>query len=177
MLLSVPVTVIVLIVIPTVVYLSIRRQLKRSSPYLIDTSDATDTSERHLLISLGSGGHTTEMFYILDPMDLSRFTKRTYYISSGDKLSRDKAHAFEKQKGYRGQYRIKSLARARRVKQSWATTPMTALISFMDSLRQTSFDSPDLLICNGPGTCVMLVLACLMIRVKSAPIATIAHID
>lgn len=167
MLFSVPATVVAIIVTSLFLYLSIRRLIKSTSPYVRDQTLETETSSHHLLISLGSGGHTTEMFYILEPMDLSRFTKRTYYITSGDTLSRNKAESFEKRKAYKGQYRIKSLARARRVKQSWATTPMTAVISFVDSLRHTWLDSPDLLICNGPGTCVMLVIACLVIRVRS----------
>lgn len=123
---------------------------------------------RKLLISLGSGGHTSEMLQMLRTMDLTTFDTRIYYISSGDALSHQKATSFEevlKKESEDGSYRIRTLSRARRVKQSWWSTPLTATISFLDALRFTYVDQPDLLLCNGPGTCVMIVLSILVLKV------------
>ncbi|EEH37376.2 UDP-N-acetylglucosamine transferase subunit alg14 [Paracoccidioides lutzii Pb01] len=51
----------------------------------------------HLLIVLGSGGHTAEMLSMLKhaPLDTNLFTKRTYVVSSGDSFSALKAVEYE----------------------------------------------------------------------------------
>ena len=49
----------------------------------------------HLLIVLGSGGHTAEMLSLLADLDPSTYTHRTYIISSGDDFSASKAVDFE----------------------------------------------------------------------------------
>ncbi|KAL9100400.1 MAG: hypothetical protein Q9163_004222 [Psora crenata] len=49
----------------------------------------------HLLIVLGSGGHTAEMLAMLHELDPSRYTHRTYLFSSGDSMSATRALAFE----------------------------------------------------------------------------------
>ena len=117
--------------------------------------------DRHLLVVLGSGGHTGEMMRMLNTIDLSRFTTRYYYITSGDKLSADKARAFETTKGL-----DRTLPRARRVKQSWLTTPLTTAVSSIACWRNVLGDRPDLILCNGPGTCVPIVLSAWLIRVS-----------
>ncbi|ODH13729.1 hypothetical protein ACO22_06964 [Paracoccidioides brasiliensis] len=51
----------------------------------------------HLLIVLGSGGHTAEMLSMLKhaPLDTNLFIKRTYVVSSGDSFSALKAVEYE----------------------------------------------------------------------------------
>lgn len=125
------------------------------------------SGEKRLLVSLGSGGHTTEMLLMLQTINLEEFTKRYYYISSGDSLSHQKLLQFESARcSGEDCYQVRTVARARKVKQPWLTTPVTALISFIDAVRLIYTDLPDLMICNGPGTCVMLVLAILLLRVR-----------
>ncbi|KAF1839124.1 oligosaccharide biosynthesis protein Alg14 like protein [Decorospora gaudefroyi] len=48
-----------------------------------------------VLIVLGSGGHTREMFYLLKDLDTRKYTHRTYVISSGDAFSAQRAVDFE----------------------------------------------------------------------------------
>ncbi|KAF2467047.1 oligosaccharide biosynthesis protein Alg14 like protein [Lindgomyces ingoldianus] len=48
-----------------------------------------------ILIILGSGGHTHEMFYLLRDLDTSKYTHRTYVVSSGDAFSAQRAVEFE----------------------------------------------------------------------------------
>ena len=122
---------------------------------------------RHLLVVLGSGGHTGEMMRTLETVDLSRFSERYYYITSGDALSAEKAKTFESSRDLAGAYTIRTLPRARRVKQSWLTTPITTLISSLACWRHVLRDRPDLILCNGPGTCVPIALSAWLIRVRS----------
>jgi beta-1,4-N-acetylglucosaminyltransferase len=49
-----------------------------------------------VLIVLGSGGHTHEMFYLLRNLDTRKYTHRTYVVSSGDAFSAQRAVEFEK---------------------------------------------------------------------------------
>ncbi|EPS35705.1 hypothetical protein H072_10835 [Dactylellina haptotyla CBS 200.50] len=147
--------------------------------------EITTPSKSHILFILGSGGHTTEMFAMLQDISPDTVTHRTYVFSSGDNHSAQKAQAFEeslvgkftKRNNMKIGYRLLELPRARRVKQSWLTTPLSCLIclwSCMDVLRGADIvrmtkemkslwadmEFPDLVICNGPGTAVMVVLAC-----------------
>ena len=56
---------------------------------------STRTTAAHLLLVLGSGGHTSEMLSMLHNLPLSRYKYRTYIISSGDHFSAGKARQFE----------------------------------------------------------------------------------
>ncbi|KAF2625624.1 glycosyltransferase family 1 protein [Macroventuria anomochaeta] len=49
-----------------------------------------------VLVVLGSGGHTHEMFALLRDLDSRKYTHRTYVVSSGDAFSAQRAGAFEK---------------------------------------------------------------------------------
>lgn len=51
----------------------------------------------HILVVLGSGGHTHEMFALLRDLDTRKYTHRTYVVSSGDAFSAQRAVAFEKE--------------------------------------------------------------------------------
>ncbi|KAF2273242.1 oligosaccharide biosynthesis protein Alg14 like protein [Westerdykella ornata] len=50
-----------------------------------------------VLIVLGSGGHTHEMFYLLRDLDTRKYTHRTYVVSSGDAFSAGRAVEFERE--------------------------------------------------------------------------------
>jgi beta-1,4-N-acetylglucosaminyltransferase len=164
---------------------------------------STRSHPTHLLIVLGSGGHTAEMLSMLRrlPALSMKFTYRTYLMSSGDGFSAWKAKEFELETIARqdksasvrdleletespGQsYDIVTVRRARLVHQSLASTPWSALLCLWDCisvLRRThseqsthklrhSFearrpDYPDLILTNGPGTGVCVVLASLILR-------------
>ncbi|KAF1849887.1 glycosyltransferase family 1 protein [Cucurbitaria berberidis CBS 394.84] len=49
-----------------------------------------------VLVVLGSGGHTHEMFYLLRDLDTRKYTHRTYVVSSGDAFSAQRAVEFER---------------------------------------------------------------------------------
>ncbi|GLI72251.1 UDP-N-acetylglucosamine transferase subunit [Penicillium ochrochloron] len=97
----------------------------------------------HLLVVLGSGGHTAEMLAILENnFDYSIYTYRTYVVSSGDDLSAQKAVKFEdtiaQQKDSKApteNYAIVTIPRARRddtptsVHSLRSTLPVTPILS------------------------------------------------
>ncbi|KAI1630306.1 UDP-N-acetylglucosamine transferase subunit alg14 [Exophiala viscosa] len=145
----------------------------------------------YLLIVLGSGGHTAEMLNILSqtPCLQLDFTHRTYVVSSGDDFSALKAHEFEKQllsdlsktdivipEGTASNYDVVTVRRARRVHQSIMTTPFSSLACLTDCFavltgshrdikprRPSRNKYPDMILTNGPGTGVIVVLASIIL--------------
>ncbi|CAI7564513.1 unnamed protein product [Penicillium discolor] len=143
-------------------------------------------SPTHLLVVLGSGGHTAEMLYMLERMnfDPQIYTYRTYLVSSGDNFSADKAKDFEAQHvqnsqghAHNNNYTIATVPRARRVHQSYLTAPFSTLQCFwacLNVLRGLHPDQrlpkeyislyPDLILTNGPATAVCVVAGAKLIR-------------
>ncbi|KAE8267804.1 hypothetical protein A4X09_0g4537 [Tilletia walkeri] len=168
-------------------------------------------------VFLGSGGHTAEMLKLVSALDPVRYTERVYFVSHGDQFSTRKAYELEtsiiadrepniKTESQRGKANadsshsslassrhrvvVEELPRARRVHQSFATTPLSAahclivciehvllrpIVAYWRNGPRRRRPSPqsgvpseeirkddifaDLLLLNGPGTCVPLVLA------------------
>lgn len=140
---------------------------------------------------LGSGGHTAEMVALLRNLDPTRYTHRTYLISSGDNFSADKAkndiethiqsihkQSFASKAGERdsvtGRWDVIELPRARKIHQSlWSTvfTSLECLRCCITTLRQISQSSvaapgeyPDVIVTNGPATAVMVIIASLILK-------------
>ncbi|GAD93241.1 conserved hypothetical protein [Paecilomyces variotii No. 5] len=115
----------------------------------------------HLLVVLGSGGHTTEMFSMLRcmPLDPTIYTYRTYIVSSGDSFSARKALEFEEELNGNApkdnteerrdgatsldSYNIITIPRARRVHQSFLTAPFSTLQCFWACLQVLCGVHPD----------------------------------
>ncbi|GKZ20650.1 UDP-N-acetylglucosamine transferase subunit [Aspergillus brasiliensis] len=129
------------------------------------------------------------MFSMLRRMKLdpSKFTHRTYIVSSGDNFSATKAVEFEttqlnaKFASSDPSYTIVTVPRARRVHQSYLTAPFSTLNSFWSCLlvlrglhpdqdRQSRLAShlpspyPDLILTNGPATAVCVIVAARLLR-------------
>ena len=163
---------------------------------------ASSRHPTHLLIVLGSGGHTAEMLNMLRCLPLLplKFTYRTYVMSSSDGFSALKAREFEMEiaghqadpakiqgagevlHAIRGSYDIVAVRRARRVHQSLFSTLWTASLCVWDCIRvimgrnphrtgvpphrSSNIQNPgypDLILTNGPGTGVCVVLASLIL--------------
>ncbi|KAJ6113645.1 glycosyltransferase family protein [Penicillium sp. IBT 18751x] len=136
----------------------------------------------HLLLVLGSGGHTAEMLSMMRniSLDPTHYTYRTYVVSSGDDFSAKKAREFESDFLGKGEfdYDIVTIPRARRVHQSYWTTPLSTiqcLWACFDVLlgrypgqkrlpRNYLSPQPDLIITNGPAVGFCVVLVAKMIR-------------
>jgi beta-1,4-N-acetylglucosaminyltransferase len=106
------------------------------------------------------------------------YTSRTYIISSGDSMSVEKAVAFEKSlnsgPAEGKNYRFIELPRARKVGQSYVSSVWTTILSFrtafrllaLEPLKHDGRESWDLLLVNGPGTCVVAAVAVMLPRVS-----------
>lgn len=104
---------------------------------------------------LGSGGHTTEMLRLIGDLNERLYSPRIYVYSDTDKLSQVKATQAE---GRRKDFHTRSISRIREVHQSLASVPLTAIKPFLQAPLILLRDQPDVLVVNGPGTCIPLVI-------------------
>jgi beta-1,4-N-acetylglucosaminyltransferase len=136
---------------------------RRAKPTLRKRSDG----KGHMLVVLGSGGHTAEMLLMLSQVPLGDFQKRTWVFSAGDEFSAQKAAEVEKALEGRdglGVSSIIGIPRARRVHQSLITTPFSSLKCLWTCLSLLVRNTPDIILTNGPGTGVIVVLASIILR-------------
>ena len=61
-------------------------------------------------------------------------------------------------------HRVFYIARAREVGQSWWSTVFTLVLSFLDSLLLVFRELPELVLCDGPGTCLPVCCAAFVLR-------------
>lgn len=119
-------------------------------------SDEVQGSQKHIMIFLGSGGHTGEMLRILEKIDIGG-AKATWIASSGDSSSLEKAKAFEekstRQKSNTARYL--TVPRARKVGEPAFLAIKSTLSSFGATASALYREpKPDVLLVNGPGTSV-----------------------
>lgn len=123
-------------------------------------SDALPAS---IHILLGSGGHSGEMLRMVRNMKLEK-CKRTWIYTSGDLTSLGRVQAFEDGVQNQGSENPKpaffELKRARRVGQSYFSSVFTTFASMLAAfVFAFSTPPPEILLINGPGTCVPLAYA------------------
>jgi beta-1,4-N-acetylglucosaminyltransferase len=154
----------------TFLLLRLRSILRRSKPAV----RSRDSRPTHLLIVLGSGGHTAEMIAMLtratsDPNQTLRlswedFTHRTWVVSSGDSISAVRAKEFEEAKSGKS-YTISTVPRAREIHQSLLSAPISCLKCLWACVGiLTQNGCPDIVLCNGPATATILVFTSVLLR-------------
>ena len=100
------------------------------------------------LVVLGSGGHTTEMLSMLSSLTAKEFDAYVFLIAETDKMSEVKLRSSIENPD------IRRTPRAREVGQSWLSSMYTTAVALMYAIRIVLVVSPDLVLTNGPGTCV-----------------------
>lgn len=90
-----------------------------------------------------------------------------------------KAHAFEaaaaSRRGFSlpacSRYEVRDIRRSREVGQSYVSSCWTTLRACVDALFLLAAQRPQLLLCNGPGTCLPLVACACALRAVGSPFA------
>jgi len=104
---------------------------------------------------LGSGGHTSEMFRLITELNTLLYSPRVYVRAATDEFSEVKAKNFE---GKHRDYIVETIPRVREVHQSIFSVPFTAILPFLKAPILLLRHRPDVLVVNGPGTCIPLVM-------------------
>lgn len=144
----------------------------------------------HMVVVLGSGGHTAEMISLLRDTNAARYKHRTYVISAGDNFSSTKAQDCEEHiqsklrpcsqctkpgelDSITGVWDIMVVPRAREIHQPLYTAPISSLWCMMGCLKalhKISLTStihsqyPDIIITNGPATAVIMILSSFLLK-------------
>lgn len=182
-----------------IVFLTLALSLAAARLYTILPNDTKRPSSSqpkrstcNLAVFLGSGGHTTEALALVSAIDPKKYHHRQYIVSEGDRLSAQKAKAFESsiaEASYGSQsYSILTIPRARRVHQSLLTTPASSIVSLFTCVyhvtikpnlcfQESRSGFADVLILNGPGTCFILCVAVYINKFLGFPAPVIIYVE
>ncbi|OAD60437.1 UDP-N-acetylglucosamine transferase subunit ALG14 like protein [Eufriesea mexicana] len=126
------------------------------------------------MIVLGSGGHTAEMMRILKYLSLKNYSPRIYVYADTDLMSIEKIKNLEKNNI---DYKTIKIHRSREVHQSYYTSIYSTIHAILESIPHLWRDCPELLLCNGPGTCVPLCIIAFLFKVFYITHTTIIFVE
>uniref|UniRef100_A0A3Q2DZ49 UDP-N-acetylglucosamine transferase subunit ALG14 n=1 Tax=Cyprinodon variegatus TaxID=28743 RepID=A0A3Q2DZ49_CYPVA len=126
------------------------------------------------------GGHTTEILRLMDSLS-SVYTPRHYVIADTDRMSEDKivsvTEPFPKRSDFAFQFSIHRVPRSREVHQSWSSSAVSTLNALRFCLPLVFRLRPDMVLCNGPGTCVPLCGAALLLGILGVKKVHIVYVE
>ncbi|KAM3306816.1 UDP-N-acetylglucosamine transferase subunit ALG14 [Capsicum chacoense] len=135
------------------------------------------------LIVLGSGGHTAEMLNLLYVLQTERFKPRYYIAAATDNMSLQKAHVFEDSLLGKEAFEevegaeFLQIYRSREVGQSYITSVGTTLIAIAHALWLMIKIRPQVILCNGPGTCIPLCVIAFLFKILGIRWSSIFYVE
>ncbi|KAL3739563.1 hypothetical protein ACJRO7_020903 [Eucalyptus globulus] len=135
------------------------------------------------LIVLGSGGHTAEMLNLLSVLQKDRFTPRFYIAAATDNMSLQKARMMEDSLINAAGVKVEETAkylqiyRSREVGQSYVTSVWTTLVATAHALYLMIQLRPEVILCNGPGTCIPLCAIAFLFKVLGIRWSSIFYME
>lgn len=115
------------------------------------------------ILCIGSGGHTSELIRLFKAFSIEKYQPRLYIIAKNDTNSEVKIHELEKYIG-NGLFTIQSIPRSRNVHQSYLSSIKSTLNAILYSVHIVYNFGPDVVLCNGPGTCVPICVVSFLLR-------------
>lgn len=101
------------------------------------------------------------MLQLTQTLDSTRYTTRIYLVAKSDTTSTAKVKEAE---GSNTDYSLVYIPRSRSVGQLYATSIFTTLYSAMCTIPIMAKLRPDLVLCNGPGTCIPVCLIAFLMK-------------
>ncbi|XP_042512818.1 UDP-N-acetylglucosamine transferase subunit ALG14-like isoform X2 [Macadamia integrifolia] len=136
------------------------------------------------LIILGSGGHTAEMLNLISVLQKDRFTPRFYIAAWTDNMSLQKARVLEDSLvNQTGDGKVleasqfMQIYRSREVGQSYLTSVGTTLIATTHAFWLMTKIRPQVILCNGPGTCIPLCVVAFIFKVVGIRWSSIFYVE
>lgn len=134
--------------------------------YQIFTSNCKFNYEKNSLrtiLCIGSGGHTTELLRIMKNLDSKKYDPRLYIVADNDSSSEVKIHEAEKSEIH-NTYVINRIPRSRNVNQSYLSSVFSTMYSTLHTIPVVYKFKPNIVLCNGPGTCVPVCVVAFILR-------------
>ncbi|KAM6976560.1 UDP-N-acetylglucosamine transferase subunit ALG14 [Aplochiton taeniatus] len=136
-----------------------------------------DKGQVCVLVVAGSGGHTSEILRLMDSLSKS-YRPRHYVIAETDVMSEDKIRTLESAKEDKeSKFTIHRIPRSREVQQSWGSSVVSTLNAFLYSVPLVFRLRPDMVLCNGPGTCVPICMAGLLLGMLGLKKVLIVYVE
>ncbi|KAK4776545.1 hypothetical protein SAY86_005233 [Trapa natans] len=136
------------------------------------------------LVVLGSGGHTAEMINLLLALDQNRFSPRYYIAAATDNMSLQKARSLENSLAEKAGIKVAADAvqymqiyRSREVGQSYITSVWTTLVALVHALWLMLRVRPQVILCNGPGTCIPLCAIAFLFKIVGIRWSSIFYVE
>lgn len=179
----------VLLVVVTLVVLAVTRFYFLARRVGQRNRHGCRTEPCRTLVVLGSGGHTSEMLRIVGGLQHKNYTPRLYVVAQSDEMSQNKAKSLEsslQEKNHNDDdttttvcsaFYIKTIPRARKVLQSYFTSIFTTLYATAHSFYLVLSFAPDLLLCNGPGTCIPICFWAYLLNFFGMRTTTIVYVE
>lgn len=132
--------------------------------YQIFTTDCklvnTECSLRTILC-IGSGGHTTELLRIMKNLDSKKYWPRLYILADNDVSSESRIQNIESDEI---KYELAKIPRSRNVKQSYFSSVFSTLYAIICTIPVIYKFKPNIILCNGPGTCIPVCAVAFVLR-------------
>ena len=135
-------------------------------------------SKAKTLVVLGSGGHTAEMLQLVQSIKMNvkyahKYQPLCFIVASSDTTSIARLAMFDLVP-HRCVYKI---PRSREVGQSYASSIFTTIYAICYSLLIVLYERPDLVLMNGPGTCIPIALSTFLCRVFCLAVGRIVFVE
>ncbi|KAG7378457.1 UDP-N-acetylglucosamine transferase subunit [Phytophthora pseudosyringae] len=150
------------VTVPPRVKASVSSYSKPSFHHQNAANGKKDKHQIRVMAVLGSGGHTTELLKLMKRLKRDVYTPITFVVAETDKTSQAKTE-LDWEPTESDSFAI--IPRSREVGQSWSSTVWTTLRSFQSCLGLVYNRRPQLVLCNGPGTCIPICAAVVLFRV------------
>ncbi|XP_067010586.1 UDP-N-acetylglucosamine transferase subunit ALG14 [Anabrus simplex] len=126
-------------------------------------------------IIIGSGGHTSEMLRLTCNLNPKRYDPRIYIMASSDVSSEVKVREVERERN--SSYIIIKIPRSRNVNQSYISSIFTTIYSTLAALPIMFYHRPELILCNGPGTCIPICVIAFLMKLLWITNTTIIFVE
>lgn len=156
-------------------------RIHTSNPLLEGIKGHQRTKPCKTMVVLGSGGHTSEMLHMVQQLDASLYRPLIFVVAATDHTSVRRLEATLPATACTGtstgagatddakKHTIYTIPRSREVGQSYISSLGTTLYALVHAIGLTIRIRPELLLCNGPGTCVPLVMGAWILRICGFP--------
>ncbi|CAG9786118.1 unnamed protein product [Diatraea saccharalis] len=136
--------------------------------YQISTTDSrlmSENSSLRTILCIGSGGHTTELLRLVKNLNFDKYQPRLYILAENDVSSEVKIHKTEQiVPNVNTKYTLGRIPRSRNVLQSFLSSIFSTIYATLFCVPLIFNFKPNVIFCNGPGTCVPICIVAFILR-------------